>query len=643
MSKKWFSIGALIVLALLFVAINIVAGVSMRSARLDLTEGKLYTLSEGSRNIAKLPKEPVRLTFYYSEKQADDIPGIRPYVNRVREVLNEYERASGGQVEFRTVNPEPFSEAEDAAAQAGLFGQPTGRSNERFYFGLVGTNSVDRQEIIPIFDPRREDFLEYDLTRMIYLLADQPRKPVGLMSWINMEGSEGNPMMQTRAAPAWAIDTQIKELFDVRPIATNAGEIPADIKALVVVHPKSISDRTQYAIDQFVLRGGRLLLFIDPLCEADIPPGVNPMQAMSLPRSSDAPKLLHAWGLELMPGKVAADKSSGIRVNVGSQGRPETVDYIAWLQLDENNRNASDPVTGQLNQMIMATAGILSKKDPGGLETVPLLHTTPNSAPIEAASIQFVPDPKKLLAEFTPGNKELTLAARISGKARTAFPDGVPPADPANPEAEPPKPPTTAHLSESAEPINVIVVADCDMLADRFWVQRQQIAGIDMGLNKISDNGDFVIGALDNLSGSSDLMSLRARGKFARPFTRIEQIRKDAEQQYRAKEQALQQTLRETEAKINDIQKKRPEGNAVTFLTPEQSKEIEAFRAQMADTRKELRDVQHRMRKDIESLGTRIKALNIALVPMLLGAGALGLAAYRASRRRADRHTASRG
>lgn len=645
MTKNWTSLGALAALIGAFIAINIIASVSIRSARVDLTDGKLYTLSEGSKSIARLPIEPVTLTLYTSEKQADDIPGIRPYINRVREVLDEYARASGGKVDLRIVNPEPFSEAEDAAAQAGLLGQPTGRGNERFYFGLVGKNSVDRQEVVAFFDPRRENFLEYDLTRMIYLLSDQPRKPVGLMSWINLEGTPPNQMMQTRGTPAWQIDTQLRELFDIRPLATNLTEVPTDIKVLVVVHPKSISEQTQYAIDQFIMRGGRLLLFVDPLCESDTPPGMNPMQAMGLPRSSDAPKLLNSWGLELLSERIAVDKSSGIRVSVGSGGRPEAVDYIAWLQLTEKNRNPTDPVTGQLGSIIMATAGVLAKKDGSAAEVLPLLHTTTNSSTIEASSVQFMPDPKKLLAEFVSGDKQLTLSARINGRIKSAFPNGfppLPPADPSIPEADRPKPPTAAHIAEASEPVNVIVVADCDMLADRFWVQRQQVAGIDLGLQKISDNGDFVIGALDNLTGSSDLMSLRARGKFARPFDRVEQLRKDADQAYLAKEQALQTKLRETEAKIGDIQKKRPDGNAATILTPEQAGEIEKFRGEMADTRRELREVQHGLRKDIESLGTRIKAINIALMPALIGLTALGLAAYRASRRNADRRTGSR-
>lgn len=645
MMKNWTTYGLLGVLMLAFIAINIIASATIRSARVDLTDGRLYTLSDGSKAISRLPKEPVRLTLYCSDKQADDVPGIRPYINRVREVLGEYERASGGQVELRIVNPEPFSEAEDAAAQAGLLGQPTGRGNERFYFGLVGANSIDQQQVVPFFDPRRENFLEYDLSRMIYLLSDQPRKPIGLISWINLEGTPPNQMMQTRGTPGWQIETQLRELFDVRPLATDLTEIPADIKALVVVHPKAISDQTQYAIDQFVLRGGRLLMFVDPFCESDLPPGINPMQAMGLPRSSDAPKLLNALGLELLNGRVAVDKSSGIRVSVGSAGRPEALDYIAWLQLTDKNRNATDPVTGQLGTMIMATAGVLAKKDGSAAEIVPLLHTTPNSSTIDAASVQVMPDPKKLLADFVSGNKQLTLAARIGGRVKSAFPNGFPPlhpADPNVPEAERPKPPTASHIAESAEPINAIVIADCDMLADRFWVQRQQVAGIDLGLQKISDNGDFVVGALDNLTGSSDLMSLRARGKFARPFDRVEQLRKDADQAYLAKEQALQAKLRETEAKIGDIQRKRPDGNAATILTPEQAGEIEKFRAEMADTRRELREVQHGLRKDIESLGTRIKAINIGLMPVLIGLGALGLAAYRASRRNADRRTGSR-
>lgn len=651
MRKGLISLGGFAAAAALFVAFNILAGVALRPARLDLTDGKLYTLSEGSRRVARGLDEPVKLTLYYSEKLGASLPAqIRTYATRVREVLGEYARASGGKVVVETVNPEPFSDAEDRAVQAGLVGVPTGAAGqERFYFGLVGTNAVDRQETIPFMRPDREEYLEYELTRMVYLLSEPAKAPVGLMAWLPIEGGF-NPMAQPmgqQQTPAWQVVQQMKDLFDVRTVERTVAEIPADIKVLMLVHPKSVSESTLYAIDQFVLRGGRLLVFVDPHCEADVPPGINPMQAMSLPKNSELARLFDAWGIEMAPGVFAADRSAAPRVNVGSPQRPEVVSYVAWAFLKGERLDKADPVTGPLQSLNFATAGVLRKKGgadgPGGLELTPLVRTGTDSAAVDVQKVQFVPDPKSLLADFVPGGEELTLAARLTGRARSAF--TAPPAPPAPAEGEeaPAAPDASGHIAESADPVNIVVVADCDMLADRFWVQEERLGPIVLGLTKMADNGDFVIGLLDNLGGSSELLSLRARGRLARPFERVDALRQEAEARYLAKEQELQNRLRETESKINELQRQRADGQSggAVLLTPEQQAEIDKFRQEMVATRKELREVQHSLRRDIDSLGTRLKFLNIGLVPALVGLAAVGVGAWRAGRRSVDRRAAT--
>lgn len=649
MTKPWLPIGLLLATLVLFVAINIVGATVMRSARIDLTEGRLFTLSEGSRNIARSPGEPVRLMLYYTDRQAGDLPGFKAYATRVKEVLAEYVNASGGKITLQTVNPEPFSEAEDRAVQAGLYGVPTGRAEDRFFFGLVGTNSVDRHEVIAFFDPTKEDFLEYDLSRLIYRLSDQPRKTVGLMTWLPIDGMPGNPLSGARGIPQWQIDAVLQDLFDIKPIPTNASVIPPGINLLIVIHPKTMSPETQYAIDQFVLRGGKLIAFVDPFCESDTPPGMNPMQAMGLPRSSDLPTLFAAWGVQMEPGKIAGDRTNAIRVSMGTQTRPEAVDYIAWMSLQRDGLNSTDPITGQLRSILVATSGILRQTDSsltggGGITFTPLITTSTASMALDAALVSVIPDPRRLLAEFTPGGIPLTLAARITGKVKSAFPGGPPSptTQPDSPTDAAPTPPAPGpHIAESAAPVDIVIVADCDMLADRFWVQEDRLGKVSLGFRKVADNGDFVVAAADNLTGSTDLMSLRARGSFARPFGRVRDLQAAARQAYAAKEEELQQRLRDTEAKIGEIQRQRPDGASAAILTPEQSAEIEKFRLQMVDTRKELRDVQHQLRSDIEQLGTRIKIINIALVPALLAVGAILLAGFRAARRRADRRSAS--
>ena len=647
MNKKLLSITALIAAVVAFVALNLVFQKTLRSARADLTEGSLYTLSKGSRNIAASLKEPIQLTLYYSEQSANDATMVKPYAARVKELLREYATASGGKVNFKVVNPEPFSDAEDQAVQAGLAGAPTGRGSDRLYFGLIGKNSTDRQEVIPFFDPQKEDFLEYDITHLIYLLSDAPKKTIGLMSWLPLEGQQNNPMMGGRGGqPPWQIYRQISELFDVKKVNTNAAEIPQDIGVLMIVHPKKMSSRTQFAIDQFVLRGGRLLVFIDPLCEADVPPGLNPMQAMNIPKTSEIDKLLANWGMEMLAAKIACDRDSALAVQSGSQSKPERITYVAWLSLSTARHDANDPITGQLQSVNVATAGILNVKEGATTQITPLFKTSTDSQAVDASQFALMPDPKKLLSEFSSGNKELILGARITGKVKTAFPDGLPPLDAGQTEADAPKPPTTTPLKESADPINVVVMADCDMLSDHFWISPEERLGpIVLPGRPFADNGQFVIAALDNLSGSSDLMSLRARAKSSRPFETVQKIQKDAEQKYLAKQQELENKLQDTERKIADLQRSKADASgkggqsSSLVLSAEQRQAIERFRHEAVDVRRQLRDVQHQLRKDIERLGGRIKAINLGLMPLLVGVAALALAAYRSARRKTERHS----
>lgn len=635
MSKKFVSIAAIVICLVLFVALNIVGAKLLRGARIDLTENRLYTLSEGSRSIASKIDEPIKLTMYLSEKQANSLPDVKTYSTRVREFLREFADASGGKIRLEVVDPEPFSEAEDKANAAGLYAMPVGGA-ERLYFGLAGSNSTDRTETIAFFDPRKEQFLEYDISRLIYVLSNPQKKTIGILASLPINGVQDNPMMRGQDSPPWQIAAQLKDLFDVKNIATDAAEIPADIKVLLVVHPKNLTDKTLYAIDQYVLRGGSLIVFVDPWSDADLPPGINPMQAMGMPRNSDLAKLFAAWGVEMVPERFAADRDGALSVTIGTQIRPERVDYLAWLTLSraKGNLASAEPVTGQLETINVGTAGVLQKKPDATTTFEPLLQTGPNSMLMDIKSVQLVPDPKKLLSEFQPGGKPLTIAARVSGKVKTAFPGGDP-AKPAPAEGQPA--PADNSLTEGNA--NIIIVADTDMLSDRFWVGENRMGNLLLGYSKFADNGDFVVRAADNLSGSGDLMSLRARGKFYRPFERVDAIRKEAEDKYLAEERRLREEYTKADTKINELLRQAPHGSAV-ILTPEVQAEIDRLRNEKVAINKNLRNVSHQMRKDIEQLGTRLKILNIALVPIVVGVLAVVLSLYRANRRRTIRAAA---
>jgi ABC-type uncharacterized transport system involved in gliding motility auxiliary subunit len=633
-SRTLLTTGALVVAFVLFLFVNLIGNTTLAGARLDLTREGLYTLSPGSRSLAAGLVEPVTLKLYYSSRQAADIPTLKTYADRVQGLLREFASASGGKLQLQIVDPEPFSETEDEAVAAGLQGALL-KSGETIYFGLVATGSTDDRSVVPFLDPERETSLEYDIARMIYKLGRPDRPVVALISGLPLEGEPALPFPGgSSQQPPWVVYEQLKEVFDVKPVELTAQALPDDTDLLLVVHPKGISESLQYAIDQYVLRGGHALIFVDPHCERDLPPRdpSNPMAQFQAERASNLDRLFRAWGFQMPEDTVVGDRELAVRVQSGARNQPKEVDYILWLGLGREQVDEDDVVTADLGKMILASAGHLEPLDGATTLFQPLLRSTDQAMLVEQAKIQFMPDPERLLAEYQPGGRVLTLAARVSGPCRSAFPDGRPqPATPPDGAEPPPEPPETAGLTESTQPIEVMVVADADLLGDDLWVQMQNFLGQRMAI-PIASNGDFVIHALDNLSGSNELISLRNRASFDRPFERIESIRKDAEQRLLAREQGLQDELNQTERRLTELQSKKDDQSSL-ILSPEQKAEIDRFQEQRVATRKELRDVRHDLNKDIDRLEAWIKAVNIGAVPLLVGALAVGLG-LRAGRRR---------
>ena len=625
----------LAVAVVLFFTVNVLSHVAFRSARVDLTEQRLYTLTEGSRNILQGLDEPVTLRLYLSKKLAVELPGIQGYTNRVLELVQEYEQTAGGNLILHVIDPEPFSEEEDRAVGYGLQGVPLDQGNTQFYFGLVGTNATDDQELIPFFQQSREEFLEYDLTKLVYRLGNPKQKVVGLLSTLPLDGGPQMPFPQAPGSAPWMIMDSIRELMEVKVLDKAVTEIPEAVDVLMVVHPKQLGEPTLYAIDQFVLRGGRAVVFVDPHSEADrvLPNPQNPM-GMQAPRHSDLGRVFDAWGIELVDEKVVGDLPLAKKVNFQKQARMMVADYPVWIDLAPRQLNAEDVVTAKLPNLTMASAGILRKKEDSETEWTPLAETDDQAMQIEAARLRMMPDVEGLLRDYRPEGETLTLAARLTGKVKTAFPDGRPEAADADPPGNPGDDKASKHpphLAESADPINVIVVADTDMLQDRFWVQVQNFLGQRIGI-PTSANNDFVTNALDNLTGSHDLISVRNRGSFSRPFTLVRAIQQEAEMQFRQKEQVLQQRLKETERKIQELQS-RKEDQTTVILSTEQEAALDGFRQELVATRKELRNVQHELQKNIESLENIVKFLNIGLMPLVIAVGGVVFSAYTMRRR----------
>lgn len=636
MNTRLLSGGGLLLALVAFLAINIIGNQTLTSMRLDVTENRLFTLSQGTRNILDSLKEPINLRYYFSNKLLAGYPELQTYGVRVRDLLEEYSSRSDGQIKLTVIDPEPFSEAEDQAVAFGIRQLPVSEVGDMAYFGLVGTNSVDQEIAIPFFDPSQEQALEYDLTKLVYNLAHPKKRVVGVISGLPIFG---RPDPYGRPAQPWTVVPVLREAFDVRELRADLINIDKDVDTLVVIHPENLSEETQYAIDQFVLKGGKAMVFVDPSAENDstVPDPANPTV---LPEhKSDLPKLLQAWGLKLLEGKVAADADAAIRVSYTGNRGPQEIEYLPWLHLEEKNLNREDFTTSQLKLVNVGSGGVLQRLEGATTTITPLIETGGNSGLLDAEAVMIVRDPRGLLESFEPEGKPLMLAARVTGKVNSAFPGGkvekagpTPAGQPADGEkAQTESIVKPNHVEESAQPVNLIVVADTDMLADSFWIRMQQSMGVRVP-TPFADNGNFLVNAIDNLGGNSDLISLRSRGSSSRPFTVVEQIQKDAEAQFRSKERALQEKLQETEKKIAELQQQKDQ-SAGTLMSPQQKAEVEKFKAEMLNTRKQLRDVQHDLRKNIEGLGTKLRIVNIGLVPALLGTFAIVFALARRARR----------
>ena len=603
LSGSGILVAAVLAVALITINNNLFTGV-----RLDLTENKLFTLSTGTINIISTLEEPISLDFYLSRKTLADFPQLMNYANRVRDLLEEYAAKSGGKIALSIIEPEPFSEEEDQAVASGLNGISVNAAGDRAYFGLVGVNSTDDEANIPFFQTSREQALEYDITKLIYNLANPEKRVVGVMSGLPLFGNPAQGVSER-----WAIINVMEEFFEVRNIGVSSDRIDADVDVLMVVHPKGFTEQTLFAIDQYLLKGGHAMLFVDPLAEGDNPEP-DPANPYVMPdMSSSLNILLDGWGVEVDTSKIAADINLAMRVQTQGARGPQESNYLPWMQLGIDNLNREDFSTSELNLVHMGTAGIIERLEDATIEFTPLLQTTTDSMKMERDLIFFQRDPNVMLANFESGNKVLVLAARISGIVTSAYPDGLPEEDE---EGE------TASMDDVIKEgrIDAVLVGDTDILADHFWIRMQNFFGVQIP-QSIANNGDFVINTLDNLAGNTDLISLRSRGEFSRPFTVVEEIRRDAEAQFRAQEQELQTRLEETEQKIAQLQQEGSEG--ALLLSQEQAAEIEEFRLEQIKTRKELRAVQHELQKNIERLGTLLKFINIGLIPLFIALLAL--------------------
>ncbi|MGH8132620.1 MAG: Gldg family protein [Steroidobacteraceae bacterium] len=610
--------GALLALALLFIGLTVLFNYELRGWRLDLTANRLYTTAPGTDRILRSIREPINLYFFFSEQTAAQLPQLKTYGVRVREFIEELAARSNGKLRLHVIDPQPFSEDEDRASALGVRGTAVGASGAQLYFGLAGTNSTDGHAAIEFFDPNKEEFLEYDVVRLVYQLAN-PKKPV--LAWLSgLPMGPGFDPQSGQMRQPWVIYSQAEQLFDVRPLEPTAAKINPDVNVVVLVHPKNLSAATQFAIDQYALRGGHILAFVDPLAEFDQSgaDAHNPMAAMAADKSSHLGELLTAWGVKFDPGEVVADRGHALSVSMRQGEAP--VEHLGVLGLDKSSFATNDVITAGLSNVNVAMAGHLEPLKGARVRFEPLLQSSTDAELLPVGRFRVLFDPATLRDGFKPSGTRYTIGARITGNVRTAFPAGPP--------AGVSLPPGQADLKASTRPLNLVVFADTDLLSDYLWVHAQNFFGQRL-TQAWASNGDLVLNALDNLAGSADLISVRGRASYTRPFERVERLRRVAQDRFRDKEQELERQLQVTEQKLTALQSKGGGEKSELIITPAQEQEIEHFQQEKLRIRKELRAVRAGLDADIQRLGTTLKIVNILVVPAVFALLALGFAVWR--------------
>ena len=655
MNKKvlFSSFGLAAIALILLLSVLVVS--FLPSLRIDLTEDRLYSLSDGTRNILASLNQPVELMFFYSDSATEDVPQLRTYGNRIQELLREIVIASEGNLRLSVIDPEPFSEEEDLATQFGVRAVPVTQGGEGVYFGLVAAQDEEGvpealrvTETMPLIRPDQEEFLEYEFMKIITQVTNPERTIIGLITQLDIDG--GFDPMTGQGTQQWMIMDLIRQLYEVRRVDLTSDSIEEDIDILMIVHPEGLSDRFLYAVDQYVLQGGDALVFLDP--NADSMVGRSP-QGNLIPAgmSSELPGLLEAWGIEFDNTKVLADNELALRVMMGQGQRP--MPHLGMLGVQGNFLAQDDVITNRLETINLSSAGAISQLDNTNTTFEPLIVSSSDSMLMDRSFVESVTDPTLLFDEFESEDRSFVIAARVSGLIETAFPDGQPTIaeteeessfdeeegdeevlepDASDNVTEVSEEVGVEHISASTEPSNILVFADSDILSDRLWVQVTQFFGQRIP-QPFANNGDLIINSMDNLSGGADLSSIRSRGRYSRPFTKVLTLQREADDRLRQEEGELLGRVAETEASLAELSMDE-DGNPIGELTTEIQTEIDRFNAELIDTRRRLREVRFQLTEDIEQLGSNLKAANTVLVPILLTLFFLGRYYFRSRRSR---------
>lgn len=610
--KSLFSAGGLILVLVILVLINIIF--SRLNLRWDMTEDKLYSLSEGTKNILTDMEQDVVIKYFYTSDNENIPVHIKNYAKRVEDFLYEYENYSNGKVKIEKLNPRPDSEEEEWADNYGIEGNnmPMG---DKIYFGLAAM-AADQEEVIPMLDPAREEQLEYDLTRMISRVQSPDKQKIGIISSLPVFGQPPSGFMQQpqQAMQPWLLIDELRKSYEVSQININETSIEDDIDVLLVIHPKEISQGLEYAIDQYVLKGRNLVVFADPFSISD------PVQGQQ-PRSSSMPKLFKAWGVEFDESKVVIDFDYPTRLRTQDN---QVEENPMWLSVQNQAFNSNNIITGQLDSVLMPVAGAVKKALDSKYEYEALIQSSANSSMTDAFRARFGGGGQFRL-DFKASVDKYDLAVKVSGKFKTAFPEGKPRPDEENDEQDTEK--ASDHLTEGKVKSTIIIVSDADMLSDNYYVSQQNFLGFKIA-RVFNDNLNFLLNSSEMLAGSEALISIRSRGKFERPFTKVQELEKKAQARWLAREQELIRKVDETNQKLRQFEQQKDASQEV-IISEQQEEEIKKFQEEKRRINKELKDVRRNLRADIERLGAAIKFINIFLMVFIVAISGLFYALYR--------------
>lgn len=591
--KRFTTASTLILIALLFVGLVIVNNHLFDSARLDLTEGQLYTLSPGTESVIENIDEPVKLYFFFSDTTSKGMTGMRNYAERVKALLREYEKASFGKIKLEVIDPRPFSEAEDDATRFGLTAAKPGDGKEQVYFGLAATNMLDDQLVIPFFDVNKEQFLEYDLSKLLYQLSHATKPKLAMVTDMAVDGGQ-SPVTGQYQSPMVFFE-QLEQIFDIDVIESDMTSLPKDTDVIMLAHAQSLSESLKYDIDQFAMQGGRVIVFADPHYESDMTALMGNRGA-----NSSGTGLLYSWGIDVSPKQVLLDGKLGldVRSNAGN-----VVKHPGIIGLGGEQMNREDVITANLESINLSSAGAVSLLPSSTLDMQTLLRSSDDAFLVDIRSYLPTQDPAALQLLLGKNGKQHTIAGYFTGSTVSAFGEAPPMKD-------------GRHFMATTEDLNVMVVADADMLTDRFWVQQSQFFGQTVN-SPFANNGDFVSNAVEKMAGSKALISIRSRGKTTRPFTRVETLKRAAQKRLREHEQQLRDQLAATEDELAKLQSQRGQNGALV-LTDAQRDTVDSYTEKRVAIRKQLREVQYELDAEIDTLGNWLKFLNIAVAPLVL-------------------------